>query len=159
RASFATRITRAAMPRRAIATLAAVSPCAIRCMTLTATVALSAMATIVTAIITRGCRRLIDAKTCVVAAVLAPGLLSRRPLDGAQKIAFGAVAQRDGGARSPCPRRAADAVNVGLGHLGQLIVHDMCHEIDVDAPGSDIGCDEHGDARVAEILEGVLALA
>ncbi len=70
-----------------------------------------------------------------------------------------AAAQRDGDALGAGARGAADAVDVALGHVGQLVVDDVRHLVDVDAARGDVGCHEPADAAGAEGAECRLALA
>src|SRR5690242_21277246 len=42
-------------------------------------------------------------------------------------------------------RGAADAMDIGLGHVRQIEIHDMADAVDVDAAGSDVGGDERAD--------------
>ncbi len=61
-------------------------------------------------------------------------------------------------ARLPCARRAADAVHIGLGLHGQVVVHDMGDIVDVESARGDIGRDEDGRAPRAEGVERADAL-
>ena len=80
-------------------------------------------------------------------------------LDRAQERPLVAGAERDRDAGGAGPRRAADAVDVLLGHVGQVVVDDVADPGDVDAAGGDVGGDEMGDPAGAERGEGALALA
>jgi hypothetical protein len=106
---------------------------------------------------TVGMRR-IGRERLVTAAILARNGLARGAFDGTKEAAFVTRTQRDGNARRARPARAADAVDVDLGHFGELEVHDVAHLVDVDATGSDVGCDENPDATCAEGVERDLAL-
>ncbi len=70
-------------------------------------------------------------------------LLLDQPLDRGEVGPLLAVAKRDGDARRPRPRGAADAVHVGLRIIGQVEVKHVRNIIHVDAAGSDIGRDQH----------------
>ncbi len=78
-------------------------------------------------------------------------------LDVAQPGALLGVAQRDRPALSPGARGAADAVDVALGHVRQVVVDDVGDAVDVDAARRDVGCDEDGAAAVAEVAQRPLA--
>src|SRR6185503_4174050 len=78
-------------------------------------------------------------------------------LDVAEIGALAAVAERDGHAFGAGARSAADAMDVGLGHVRQLVVHHMRDAVDVDAARGDIGRDEHARTARAEALERALA--
>ena len=66
--------------------------------------------------------------------------------------------QRNRGAVSAGARGAADAVNVGFRHVGQVEVDDMADTVDVDAAGRDIGCDQRADVAGAECRQHALAM-
>ena len=89
----------------------------------------------------------------VVAPVLLRDGLACQTFDPAQEIALLGVAQGDCTSGRSCTGRPADAVDVRLGDLGQLEVHDMRHVGNVEAPGRDIRSDEHAGRPGAEILE------
>src|ERR1044071_3689145 len=82
----------------------------------------------------RGCRRSVATAGCT--AVFPRQRNADQPLDVAQ-IAhlLGAGDQRDGDAVSAGTRGATDAVDIGLGHVGQVVIHDMADAVDVDAAG------------------------
>src|SRR5262249_48078974 len=86
----------------------------------------------------------------------------RHPLaDGAldlhQQLELLGVAERDRGARRAGTARAADAVHVGLGDLGQVEVDDVADLVDVDAARRDVGGDQHADLAALEVGERALA--
>ncbi len=83
----------------------------------------------------------------------------RQALDGAQRIALRGVAQRDRLAGLARARGAADAMDIGLGDLGQLEIDDMGDAVDVDAARGDVGGDQRARRARAERREGALALA
>src|SRR5690606_33651551 len=55
-------------------------------------------------------------------------------LDVLQKLAFLNIAERIGCARCPGARRAANPVNVAFRLVGQIIVDDVSHIVNVDTP-------------------------
>src|SRR5882672_3885911 len=74
-------------------------------------------------------------------------------LDAAQLIALVAGAERD---RDPGYARAsgaADAVHVGLGHLGQLVVDDVRDAVHVDSAGRHVRGDQHARLAALEAVE------
>src|SRR6202042_2063354 len=76
-----------------------------------------------------------------------------------QEIALPLVAKRDRLPSVPRPRRAADAMDVGLGYFRKLEIDDMRHAVDVDAARGDVGRDQNARLAGAEGAEGPLALA
>ena len=44
---------------------------------------------------------------------------------------------------SASARGAADAVDVGFGHMGQVVIDDVAYAINVNAARRDVGCDQH----------------
>jgi hypothetical protein len=80
-------------------------------------------------------------------------------LDGAQKIALLVVAQRDGAARVSGAHRAADAMHIRLGDLGQFEIDDVGDAVDIDAARCDVGRDERARLAGAKGAERTLPLA
>ena len=76
-------------------------------------------------------------------------LLADQPLDAAQERQLVGRAPARSRCR-PCPgaRRAADAVDVGLGDVGQVEIDDVADAVDVDAAGGDVGRDQRADLAV-----------
>ena len=66
------------------------------------------------------------------------------PFDLSQLVAFFAAAERRGDAGRAGPACAADAVDVNLRHLGQLVVDDVRDAVDIQPAGGDVGGHEHG---------------
>lgn len=54
------------------------------------------------------------------------------------------ITERQGNARGAGPGRTPDAVNVGLGSVGDVEVDDMRDLIDVDPARGDVRGDKHG---------------
>src|SRR5208337_4523657 len=79
--------------------------------------------------------------------------LSRQLFDGAQQAPLAIVAKGNRDAPRARARRAADAVNIGLGRLGQFEIDDMGHAVDVDAARGDVGRDERAHAAETKVLE------
>ena len=82
--------------------------------------------------------------------------LADQPFDVAKEIALGAVAEGDGDAVAARAGGAADAMDVGLGFLGQVVIHDEADALDVDAARGDVGRDQDAAMAGAEIREGAL---
>ena len=85
----------------------------------------------------------------------------RRPgqaLDSAQQRDFLEVAQRKGDARPSGPGRAADAVHIIFGVLGQLVIDDVGDAFDVQSPGNDIRGHQNRHPALHEGLQRALAL-
>jgi hypothetical protein len=82
--------------------------------------------------------------------------------DVAQVLALGLVAERDGDAASAGAGGAPDAVDVALGDVGQVVVEDVTHPLDVDPPGGEVGRHQDPERAVTERVErpcaGSLAL-
>src|ERR1044071_9688781 len=62
-----------------------------------------------------------------------------QPLDIAEIRSLFVIAERDGDALGAGPRGAADAVDVALRHVRQVVIDDVADAIDVDAARRDIG--------------------
>src|SRR5712691_7307248 len=69
-------------------------------------------------------------------------LLPCQTLDLPQISALFGIAEAHGTAARPRAARAPDPVNILLRHVGHVVVHDVRHVIDVQAPGGDVGCDQ-----------------
>ena len=63
------------------------------------------------------------------------------------------VAKADGDPGRPGARGSANAMHIGLRHIRQIEINDMCHAIHIDAARGDIGRDQHADAPVLERLQ------
>ncbi len=64
-------------------------------------------------------------------------------LDRSQVNELIVITERHGNAGRARPGRAADAVNVRLGNIGDVEVDDVRDVVDIDAPRGDIGCNQH----------------
>src|SRR5437868_9903933 len=84
--------------------------------------------------------------------------LARSPLDVAQIAALIRAAESDGDAVGAGARGAPDAVDILLGHVGQVEVDDMADAGNVDPAGGDVGCDQHRHVAGLEAGESALAL-
>ena len=73
--------------------------------------------------------------------------------DPGQIFLFLRGAEADGSAVGTGTGRAANAVDVGLGHLGQVVVEHMGQLADVNAAGGDIGRHQHPGLARLEILQ------
>jgi hypothetical protein len=78
-------------------------------------------------------------------------------LDVAEQVALVLVAERDGAPARTRAARAADAMDVGLGHVGELEVDDVRDAVDVDAARRDVGRHQNADGSAAEALERAFA--
>ena len=93
------------------------------------------------------------------AAVFARQRDADQPFDVAQiRHLLGARDQRDRDALGAGARGAADAVDIGLGHVRQVEIDDMADAVDVDAAGGDVGGDQGADFAGAERGERALAV-
>ncbi len=72
--------------------------------------------------------------------------------DALELAALAAVTERDGDARGPGARCAADAMDVALGFGRQFVVDDVGHALDVDAAGGKVGSDQHAGTAAAEAV-------
>src|ERR1035437_3949977 len=70
--------------------------------------------------------------------------------DIAQKGHFLSRAKRDRDALRAGARGAADAMDIGLGNVGEIEVHHMTDAVDVDAAGGNVGGDQGADLAGAE---------
>ena len=82
-----------------------------------------------------------------------------RPLDRPEERNLVGRAEGDGDTRRPGARGAADAVDVALRDVGQVVVDDVADAVDVDAAGRDVGRDQSADPAALEAGERPLALA
>ena len=69
------------------------------------------------------------------------------------------ITERNRLSRLACPRRAADAMNIGLGDVRQLKIDDMADAVDVDAARRDVGCDQRPRLSATEAGQCALTLA
>ena len=84
--------------------------------------------------------------------------LTRRALDVAQIAALIGAAKSDGDAGRSGARRAADAVDILLGHFGQVVVDDVTDARNVDPAGGDVGRNQHLHLARLELGQGPLAV-
>lgn len=68
-----------------------------------------------------------------------------------------AGAEGEGAAGGTGAGRAPDPVDVGLGLIGHIKIHDQGDVFDIDTAGGDIGGDEDGGLAAAEFIEGALS--
>src|SRR5258708_3232202 len=78
--------------------------------------------------------------------------------DIAQKRHFFSRAKRDRDAVRAGARGAADAMDIGLGHVGKIEIHYMADAIDVDAAGGNVGGDQGADLAGTECRQHPLAV-
>src|SRR5690554_4367999 len=86
-------------------------------------------------------------------------LLAGGLLDPARLAAFAEAHEGDRDTGTPGPAGTADAVGVGLGVLGQVVVEDVGDARHVEAAGGHVGGDQHVDLAALEALDGALAQA
>ena len=79
-------------------------------------------------------------------------------LDGLEQVALARGDERDRVAAAAGPAGAADAVHVGLGVGGDVVVDDVADPLDVEAAGGDVGGDEDVELAGLELVDGPLAL-
>src|SRR5437764_10969339 len=84
--------------------------------------------------------------------------LARRALDVAQIAALVRAAERDRDAGCAGACGTADAMDILLGHVGQIEVHHMADTRDVDPARCDVGGDQHRHVARLEAGESALAL-
>ena len=77
--------------------------------------------------------------------------------DVTEILALFAVAERNGGSRSSCAPGPTDAVDVRLGFVRKVVVHDELEVVDIDASGGDIGGHEDPDSPVFKSPESALS--
>jgi hypothetical protein len=68
------------------------------------------------------------------------------------------LSERDDHARGPGPGRSARAVQVVLGVVRRIVLHNEVDVIDVDAAGGDVGSDQDTRMPGGESVQGPLAL-
>ncbi len=83
----------------------------------------------------------------------------RQPADVFEVFALRLVHKGVGDAAPAGPSGASDAMDVGVGILGKVVVHDVADIVDVDAPRREVGRDERGKFSATESVEHALALA
>ena len=74
-----------------------------------------------------------------------------------QQRAFLLRAEGDGLSVAPGASRAADAVDIGLGHFRQVVVDYQRQFADVDSPRGDVGGDQHPAGPRAKVIHGAFA--
>ena len=85
-------------------------------------------------------------------------LLLGERLDAAEQPVLARLGEGDGNALAPGAAGAADAVDVGLGRLGDVEVDDVGEVLDVEPAGGDVGGDEQIDGAAAGALHDAVAL-
>ena len=101
----------------------------------------------------------IDRDRGIVATIVGRNLLSGQAFDTAQQIALGTITQRDRVTFRTSARSAANAVDISLRHLGQLVIDDVGDAVNVDATRGDVRCHKYTDLGVTEGFERYLTLA
>src|SRR5690606_26318398 len=94
----------------------------------------------------------------VVATVDRGDLLARNLLDVLQQLHLVAGDEADGRAVLARAGRAADAVDIGFRHIGQLEVHHVGDLVHIDAARGDVGGDQNAQLAVLEGFKRALAL-
>lgn len=77
-------------------------------------------------------------------------------LDAAEHIALVGGAEAECYAAVACTACATNAVDVGLGHIGEIIVDDEWELVDVDAAGCNVGGHDDACGSAAEVEQGTL---
>ena len=75
-----------------------------------------------------------------------------------QQVALARGDEGDRVAGAAGPAGAADAVHVGLGVGGDVVVDDVADPLDVEPAGGDVGRDQDVELAVAQLADGPLAL-
>src|SRR4051812_1098277 len=107
---------------------------------------------------------LLRGRARIAAAGVGAAILTRQrhfdqPLDVAEIAELlAACDQRDRGALGTRARGAADAMHIGLRHVGQVEIDDVGDAVDIDAAGGDIGGDQRADFAGAEQSERPFAM-
>ena len=78
-------------------------------------------------------------------------------LDIPQKLFLLGIAKRKCDTAGAGPTGPADAVDIGLGDIGQLVIDDVRQLVDIDTPRGDIGGDKDTGMSALEIYECALA--
>ena len=76
--------------------------------------------------------------------------------NGGQLLQLADVAEGEGNARLSGSAGAADAVDVGLRHIGQVVVHHAGQTFNVQAPGCNVRCHQHPELAGFEVGQGGL---
>ena len=84
--------------------------------------------------------------------------LARRALDHAQHVALARRDEQDRLAAASGAAGAADAVHVGFGVVGHVVVHDVADALDVEAARGDVGRDEDVDLAGLQARDRAFAL-
>ena len=79
-------------------------------------------------------------------------------LDVAQECTLLVIAECDRRSRRPGASRAPDAVNIGFGHMRQVVIDDMADAVDIDPARRDVGRNQRCDLARLEPGERALAL-
>ena len=101
---------------------------------------------------------LVHSKCGVAAAIHARDRLTGETLDVAKKSTLLIVAQRYGDAFRAGAGGAPNTMNVAFRDVGKLVIDDVRHLVDVDAPRGDVRCDEPANAPRSERAERRLSL-
>lgn len=86
-------------------------------------------------------------------------LLTDQALDVAQPVPFSRFAERQRTAVSAGSCGPADAVDVGLGFVGNVEVDDEGNAFDVDPARRDVGGDQYTHGTIPKLMEGSFSRA
>ncbi len=89
---------------------------------------------------------------------VAGNLIFDELLDVAEEIDFIFGTEGDGEAIGSGATGPADAVDVGLGLVGEVVVYDQSDVFHIDPASGDVGGDENGNEALFELCEGFFAL-
>src|SRR5690606_32481658 len=84
--------------------------------------------------------------------------LAGRLLDALEQVALARCDEADGVTGAASTACAADAVHVGLGVGGDVVVDDVADALDVEATSGDIGSDEDVELAVLELVDATFTL-
>ena len=84
--------------------------------------------------------------------------LARGALDLAQHVAFARGDKEDGIAFATGTSGAADAVDIGFGVVGNVVVEHVAYALDIEAARGNVGGDEDIELAILQLLDGPLAL-
>ena len=85
--------------------------------------------------------------------------LSNCFLDTSKILAFILITECNCDASLACSARSANAMNIDLGHVREVVIDDMTDVGDIDAATGDICGDENLEGAVAEAAKGALTCA
>jgi len=82
-----------------------------------------------------------------------------KPFDLQHQPVFAWVTERDGMALAAIAPGSANAMHVGLGHIGQVVVKDMGNRLNINTARGNVGGDQNMHAAAPKGCQGTVALA